>query len=95
MVPYELNDKGLKIKDRIYLFEDIKAFWVQKPVHEENIQMESALFIKSGRLIVPIFSVPIEENSVTKIHNIMLAHNVPEEEMKEHISEKILESLGF
>lgn len=95
MVFYELNEKGLKIRDRIYLYENIKAFWVQKPLSDDGKVMPSALFIKSQRLLVPVFSVPIEEVSVVKIHNLMLAHDVPEEEMKEHPSEKIMEALGF
>ena len=95
VVFYELNEKGLKIRDRIYLYEKIKAFWVQKPLSDDGKIMQLALFIKSQRLLVPIFSVPIEEDSVVKIHNLMLAHDVPEEEMKEHPSEKIMEALGF
>lgn len=95
MVFYELNEKGLKIRDRIYLYENIKAFWVQKPLSDDGKVMPPALFIKSQRLLVPVFSVPIEETSVVKIHNLMLAHDVPEEEMKEHPSEKIMEALGF
>ena len=95
VVFYELNEKGLKIRDRIYLYEKIKAFWVQKPLSDDGKIMPPALFIKSQRLLVPIFSVPIEEDSVVKIHNLMLAHDVPEEEMKEHPSEKIMEALGF
>ena len=95
IVFYELNEKGLKIRDRIYLYENIKAFWVQKPLSDDGKVMPPALFIKSQRLLVPVFSVPIEETSVVKIHNLMLAHNVPEEEMKEHPSEKIMEALGF
>ena len=95
MISYELNNKGLKIQDRIYLYEKIKAFWVQKPLSDTGENMSPALFIKSDRQFVPIFSIPIEENSVTKIHNLMIAHNVLEEEMKEHISEKIMEAIGF
>ena len=95
MVFYELNEKGLKIRNRIYLYENIKAFWVQKPLSDDGKVMPPALFIKSQRLLVPVFSVPIEEASVVKIHNVMLAHDVPEKEMKEHPSEKIMEALGF
>jgi len=95
MVFYELNEKGLKIRNRIYLYENIKAFWVQKSLSDDGKIMPPALFIKSQRLLVPVFSVPIEEISVVKIHNIMLAYDVPEKEMKEHPSEKIMESLGF
>jgi hypothetical protein len=95
MVFYELNNKGLKIRDRIYLYEKMKAFWVQKPLSDEGKVQPASLFVKSQRLIAPVFSVPIEEASVVKIHNLMLSHNVPEEEMKEHVSEKIMEVIGF
>ena len=95
VVFYELNNKGLKIRDRIYLYEKMKAFWVQKSLTDDGKVMPPALFIRSERLLVPIFSVPIEESSVVKIHNIMIAHDVPEEEMKEHVSEKMMEALGF
>lgn len=95
MVFYELNNKGLKIRDRIYLYDNIKSFWVQKALTDDGKVMPPTLFIRSERLLLPIISIPIEENSVVKIHNIMLAHNIPEVEMKEHPSEKIMESLGF
>jgi hypothetical protein len=95
IVLYELNEKGLKINNRIYLFENIKAFWVQKTLTDKGETMKPALFIKSERLLVPVFSVPLEENDLEEIHNIMITHNVPEEEMKEHPSEKIMEALGF
>jgi len=95
MISYELNEKGLKIQDRIYLYDKMKAFWVQKPLTDDGKAMKPALFIKSERIVVPIFSVPIEEDSIAIIHDMMLAHDVLEEEMKEHPSEKIMEALGF
>jgi len=88
MVSYELNEKGLKIRTRLYLYENIKSFWVQtgaKPI----------LFIKSERLFMPVMNIPIEDASAEKIRSIMLTQNVMEEEMKEHPSEKIMDSLGF
>src|SRR3989344_2682438 len=30
MVHYELNKKGLKIRNRLYPYQNMKAFWVQK-----------------------------------------------------------------
>ena len=44
---------------------------------------------------MPILSIPIENEWVEGIQNIMLEKNIKEEEMREHISEKIMESLGF
>jgi hypothetical protein len=86
---YELNEKGLKIKNRLYPYENIKAFWVKKE-GEKPI-----LFIRSERLFMPIISMPIKQNLTEEIKNMMLKNDVPEEEMKEHPSEKIMDSLGF
>jgi hypothetical protein len=88
MVSYELNEKGLKIKTRLFPFKDIKAFWVQTGPKE-------ILFIKSERPFMPIISMPIRDKLGEKIRSVMLAHEVAEEEMKEGMSEKIMERLGF
>ena len=93
IIPYELNEKGLKIGTRFYLYENIKSFWVQ--TLNEELRHKPILFIKSERAFIPILSVPIENDSGSKIRSVMLAKNITEEEMKEHASEKIMEYLGF
>lgn len=89
-VTYELNEKGLKIRNRIYPYENIKSFWVQIG---ENFK--PLLFIHSERAFMPILSIPIDENIAEDIHSIMTSQNIAEVEMKEHPSEKIMEVLGF
>ncbi|HEV7424374.1 MAG TPA: hypothetical protein VGO21_04260 [Candidatus Paceibacterota bacterium] len=88
IVHYELNEKGLKIRSHFYPYENIKSFYIQR-------SPKTLLFIKSERLFMPIFSVPIEDALAEHIHSIMLEKNVPEEVMKEHFSEKVMEFLGF
>lgn len=88
LIIYELNDKGLKIRTRFFLYENIKSFWVR-------IEIKPTLFIKSERLFMPIISIPIENSIADEIREFLFAKNVLEEEMKEHPSEKIMESLGF
>ena len=101
MVSYELNEKGLKIRDRLYPYENIKSFWVQKAHLEKTnlpggeIMLKPTLFIKSERFFMPIISVPIEENLANGIRSIMVLKKVEEEEMKDHSSLKIMEYLGF
>ena len=101
MVSYELNEKGLKVRTRLYPYENIKSFWVQIDLTgETNLPDGKAgtkptLFIKSERLFMPIISIPIENTLAEEIHSIMTSKNVTEEEMKEHVSEKIMEVLGF
>ncbi|TSC77950.1 MAG: Uncharacterized protein G01um101424_84 [Parcubacteria group bacterium Gr01-1014_24] len=95
IVSYELNEKGLKIRTRLYPYENIKSFWVQIGLPAEKEGVKPTLFIKSERLFMPVISIPIKDTLAGEIRSIMLAKNVAEEEMKEHASEKIMESLGF
>ena len=88
MINYELNEKGLQIKNQLYPYENIKSFWVQT-------EKRHVLFIKSERVFMPIISVTIEDDLASQIQSIMLSKNILEEEIKEHASEKIMEYLGF
>ena len=87
-VSYELNMKGLKIRNQLYPYENMKSFWVQT----EN---KPLLFLKSERAFMPVISIPIEDDIAYNIRSIMLSKNIIEEEMKEHPSLKIMEILGF
>jgi hypothetical protein len=89
LVEYEMSDKGLKIRNRLFPYKNIKHFWVQK---EDG---EPTLFIKSERVFMPIISMPIDQDLAEEIRNLMLANNVIEEKMKDHPGEKIMDSLGF
>lgn len=89
LIFYELNKKGLKIRDRVYLYKNIKFFWIKK--HEEK----TALLIMSERMFMPMISIQIDETISEEVRNFMLEGNVLEKEIKEHMSEKIMDSLGF
>ncbi|MFA6524575.1 MAG: hypothetical protein WC264_03395 [Candidatus Paceibacterota bacterium] len=88
MIFYELNKKGLKIKTRLFPYDTIKAFFVQT-------SPQPILFIKSARMFMPMLSIPINQELTEKIKSIMVSNNIVEEEMHEHASDKIMESLGF
>ncbi len=88
IVPYELNGQGLKIRTRLYPYENIKSFWVQTEPH-------AILFVKTERPFMPVVSIPIDAVNAETIHAIMTDKNVVEEEMKEHPSLRIMDSLGF
>ena len=94
IVSYELNNQGLKIRTRLYPYENIKSFWVQIDTTPET-KLNTILFIKSERLFMPILSIPIEDIMAPDIHSIMISKNIMEEEMKDHPSIKIMELLDF
>jgi hypothetical protein len=93
VVFYELNEKGLQAKNRLYPYDNIKSFWVQRT--DEELKHRPTLFIKSQRVFMPVISIPIDMSLAAQIRSMMLQKNVTEEEMKEHVSEKIMDSLGF
>jgi len=94
-VSYELNNKGLKIRTELYPYERIKSFWVQIGKDDEKNTIKPTLFIKSERAFMPIIEIPIDNSLAEDIHSIFISRDIVEEEMKEHLSMKIMESLGF
>jgi len=93
MVYYELNDKGLKVRGRVYPYENIKSFWVQK----ENMELhhKPILFIKTERIFLPVVTAHTNAEVASQIEKIFLAKKIVAEEMQEHVSEKIMDYLGF
>lgn len=94
MITYELNGNGLKILDRLYPYENMKAFWIQLPT-DTLPKLKPTLFIHSQRVFMPEIAVPITEDLAEMIHAALAAQNIPEREMREHIAEKIMGTLGF
>jgi hypothetical protein len=87
LVTFELNDKGFKIKDQLYLYQNIKSFWIDKDKY--------ILFVKTERIFMPVITMHIESDMMEKIHDVFTKKGVVEEEMTEHPSEKIMDRLGF
>ncbi len=94
LVSYELNSKGFLVDTSLYPYENIKSFWVQRAASEPE-KLKPMLFIKSERFFMPVILAPIEEERGNEIRVFLLDKNVVEEEMKEHITMKIMEALGF
>ena len=93
LISYELNGRGVRIGENFYPYEGIKAFYVQN--HDREKGHKPTLFLKSERIFMPILSIPIENEWTEGIKEILLEKNIQEKEMREHMSEKIMESLGF
>lgn len=97
LINYELNHKGFVMHDSLFPYENIKAFWVQKETFslKDEEKLKPLLFIKSERFFMPIIIAPIENSRAEEIRSFLIEKNIVEEEMKEHISMKIMEALGF
>lgn len=94
VISYELNEKGFLAHTSLYPYENIKSFWVQKESYGPE-KLKPILFIKSERFFMPIILTPIENSVAEDVRSFLLQKNIPEEEMKETVPEKIMEALGF
>ncbi|KKU75712.1 MAG: hypothetical protein UY01_C0006G0041 [Candidatus Nomurabacteria bacterium GW2011_GWB1_47_6] len=94
VITYELGKEGLGVKDRLYPYESIKAFWVQADFSPEPL-LRPMLFIHSERAFMPVVSIHIPLEMAEDIHEVFSSREIAEVEMKEHPSEKIMEALGF
>lgn len=97
-ITYEFNNRGLKVKDRIYTYESIKHFWVrtnQLKKDAEDADVTPALFLHTQRIFLPMFSIPITEEIALEIRDLLISKNIEEKKMEEHPSVHIMERLGF
>jgi hypothetical protein len=92
-VYYEINNKGFKMRTRLYPYEDLKSFWVQTE-DPRTKEKKPLLFLKSARMFLPILSIPIDEEISEKIKEA-LKEKLLEEEMHDHMSDRVIEYLGF
>ena len=88
MMEVEINEKGVKIKNEFYPYKMIKSFYI------ENQRGKKKLLIHAKRIIMPIIALPIEEILEEKVKLTLLKHS-KEEEMKEPVTQMIMEHLGF
>lgn len=94
LITYELNHKGLQIHSRLYPYEAIKAFYVQANFTPGSL-VRPLLFLHTERAFLPILTIPIDLEIAENIHNIFSSKEIPEVEMREHPSDKIMDVLGF
>jgi len=57
--------------------------------------IKPTLFIKSDRVFLPIIPISLNQNISSEVKEVLFAYEIPEEEMKEHPAEKIMDFLGY
>jgi hypothetical protein len=90
-VTVTLQEKGIQIRTELFLYRNLKAFWIEE---EEQANSDRHLLILTKRLYSPLIALPLGDVAPETIRQALLAH-IPEQEMRENISHKFLEVLGF
>ena len=89
IVEISINQKGVIVGKEMYPFATLESFWVESQ-DEDN----QKVLLKSKKLIMPLIAIPLEGLHHLDVREFLLQY-LPEVEMHEPLSQKIMEKLGF
>jgi hypothetical protein len=86
---YEINKNGLVVNGELQSFASMDSYKVET----ENVDPPK-LLLKSRKLLQPLIAIYLDGVDADEISNY-LAYFLPEEDLHEPVSHKIMEYLGF
>ncbi len=89
-ITIKLTEEGIIVRDYLYAYTSLKGFAI------EEHDLGSYLLVESSRAIAPIISIalPHEGLDYATLRDFLLS-KVPEKTLKEPVSHRIMEHLGF
>lgn len=85
---YALTARGIKIGKEFTPYNALESFWIE----EECVVPK--IIVKQNALIAPLIIIPLG-NEDPELARSFLSEKLPEVEMREPLSKKIMEYLGF
>lgn len=89
VIDIAISDDGIQIRSYFYPFEKLKGFAV-----DEN-ELGNHLIIESDRMVTPIISIPLPLTIDTDALTALLKTRLEEKPLKEQISHRLMEHMGF
>ena len=86
LISYELTNRGLWMNKEFQPFTSLESFFVE--------EQEPTLLLKAKGLITPLLVIPLQPDDSLTVREF-LQNYLPEEEMHEPLSKRIMEYLGF
>jgi hypothetical protein len=84
-----MDKRGITVENDTYHFTNIEEFWID--VTDQN---NPKIILKSKKITSPLIIIPIEDYHHLDIRDFLLQY-LPENEMEEPFSHKIMDKLGF
>ncbi len=89
IIEISISEEGIRVRDFLYPFKKIKSFAID--THE----LGSYLLIETSRAVMPVISLPLPESMDIDSLKELLKTKLIEKPMKEPISHRVMEHLGF
>ena len=89
IIAYSVTTRGIRIGEDIYTYPTLTSF------HIDTINYPTPhLLVKSKKMYMPLLLMPIPEEYIDEIQDI-LEVRLPEEELEEPLAHILLEAIGF
>lgn len=88
-VLYAVTLRGLRVDDKLYPYTTLETYCI-----EDVPNTGPQLLVKSEKLFMPLIIMPLPEEHVDEIEDI-IAERLPEEHLEEPLVNKLLEFFGF
>ncbi len=83
-IEFILSKKGVKIKDKLYSYDELESFWIfYDPPRKKMISF------KSTKILMPYLNIPLTKQDPLKIREYLLKF-LPEKEQEESFIENLL-----
>lgn len=89
MIEISIDKRGVIVNKEKYPFATLEAFWMD--ISEDD---NHKILFRSKKIFMPLIAIPLEEYHHMDIRDLLLEF-LPEKEMHEPLSQKIMEKLGF
>ena len=88
VIPFSVSTRGLRIGDTLYPYSTLESYAI------DESRGYSQLLVKSKRLYMPLLILPLPEEYVHDIDDLV-GTRLPEEELEEPFIQTVLEFFGF
>ena len=89
IIEVSIDKRGIVVNKERYPFATIESFWLD--ISEEK---NHKILLRSKKVFMPLIAIPLEDYHHLDIRDLLLEF-LPEVEMHEPVSHKIMEKLGF
>lgn len=89
VIPFMVGSRGIRIGEKLFPYSTLESYRI-----DEDNQNGPQLLFKSKSMYSPLFIMPIPEDSISEIENLV-KERLPEEDLEEPLAHKLLEILGF
>jgi hypothetical protein len=89
-LPVEISHHGVKIYNEMHPYESLYSFWITY-----NKKNQPLLLLLSNKPISPILSITVDENINLLELREYLSEFIEEQEMKESLTDRIINKIGF